>query len=212
MMKVLSMALGFLWVVSFDADAAENKAALHFILSDGHNQLRGQSKRVADEVIAIFRAMGIDATWSSDPSASSTMLPAVLISVVPHSGRDWHLAKEAMAAVLGNGPDSPGTIFLFYPDIALNFRSGRTEAARNAPQALVSWHVAVARIITHEILHSFLPGRPHDTDGIFMESLRRETLMKRGLGVRSDTQEALVARLRALGDDSGKCPTVLPQP
>jgi hypothetical protein len=205
------MAVGLLWAASFDADAAEDKARLHFILSDGHNQLRGQSKRVADEVIAIFRAMGIDAIWSSDPSASPVALPTVLISVVPHSARGWRIKKEAMAAVLGNGPDSPGTIFLFYPDIALNFQAGRTEAPRNAPQALVSWHVAVARIITHEILHSFLPGRPHDPDGIFMESLRRETLMRRGLEVRSDTREAMVARLQELGHDSGNC-LVAPRP
>jgi hypothetical protein len=211
-MRVLSLALGLLALASLNADAAEDRPGLHLFLSDGHNQLQGQSKRVANEVIAIFREMGVDVTWSSDPSAPSTAFPSVLISVVPHSGRDWHIAKEAMAAVLGNGPDSPGTVFLFYPDVALNFRAGRTEAARNAPRAFVSWHVAVARIITHEILHSFLPGRPHDTDGIFMESLRRETLMRRGLEVSSDTREALVARLRALGERSGKCLIALPCP
>jgi hypothetical protein len=194
----LMMAL--VLAVPFDAASADSKPGLHFILSDGHEQFRGESKRVANEVIAILGRMGIDATWSSDPSSSRSALPSVLVSVVPHSGRDWHIKKEAMAAVLRDNPDSPGTIFLFYPDIALNFRPGRTEMARNAPQAFVSWHTAVARVITHEILHSFLPGRRHDPDGIFMESLRRDTLMRRGLDVSPDTREALVARLRELNE------------
>jgi hypothetical protein len=202
-MRGLRAALGFLALASFPVDAAEDRPRLHVILSDGHNQLQGQSKQVANEMIAIFRTMGIDLTWSSDPSAWSTTLPSVLVSVVPHSGRDWGIGEETLAAVMRDGPDSPGSVFLFYPDIALNFRPGRKEAIRNAPRALVSWQVGIARVITHEILHFFLPGRPHDESGIFLEKLRRDTLLRPGLEVSPDTREALVKRLRE-GESPGR--------
>jgi hypothetical protein len=44
---------------------------------------------------------------------------------------------------------------------------------------LVSRRVGVARVVTHDILHSFLPGRPDDTEGVFMERLGRDTLLRR---------------------------------
>jgi hypothetical protein len=63
--------------------------------------------------------------------------------------------------------------------------------------------VGAARVITHEILHYFLPGRPHDEAGIFMEHQRGDSLLSPKLEVSPDTREALLTKLKELRDDSG---------
>lgn len=174
-------------------------AGFHLVLSDGHNQLQGQSKHVAKEVVEIFREMGIDVTWSSDPSDPFLSAPnTVTAAILPHSSRDWRIADGAMATVARDGSDSPGSVFLFYPDVAraMDFRPARTQSIRDGRPAGVSWHVGVARVLTHEILHYFLPGRPHDATGIFMEHQRGDILLSPKLEVSPHTREALLKKLR----------------
>jgi hypothetical protein len=103
-----------------------------------------------------------------------------------------------MATVARDGSDSPGSVFLFYPDVAraMDFRPARTSSIRDGRPPGVSWHVGVARVITHEILHYFLPGRPHDAAGIFMEHQRGDLLLSPKLEISPDTREALVKKLR----------------
>jgi hypothetical protein len=174
-------------------------AGFHLVLADGHNQLQGQSKHVVKKVVEIFAEMGIDVTWSSDPSVpSSSARPTVIVAILAHSSRDRRLRDGAMAAVAREGSDSPGSVFLFYPDVAraMDFRPARSSSIRDGRPSGVSWHVGVARVVAHEILHYFLPGRSHDTTGIFMEHQRGDSLLSPKLEVSPDTREALLNRLR----------------
>lgn len=52
-------------------------------------------------------------------------------------------------------------IFLFYPDItrAMDYRPARTNSIRDGRPAGIPSEVGIARIITHDILHYFLPRR-----------------------------------------------------
>jgi len=179
-------------------------AGFHLVLADGHNQLQGQSKHVANAVVEIFGEMGIDVTWSSDPSVpTSSARPTVIVALLPHSSREWRLRDGAMATVAREGSDSPGSVFLFYPDVAraMAFRPARSSSIRDGRPSGVSWHVGVARVVTHEILHYFLPGRPHDSAGIFMEHQRGDSLLSPKLEVTHDTPEALLAKLEGLRVD-----------
>lgn len=174
-------------------------AGFHLVLADGHNQLQGQSKHVVKKVVEIFAEMGLDVTWSSDPSVpSSSARPTVIVAILAHSSRDRRLRDGAMAAVAREGSDSPGSVFLFYPDVAraMDFRPARSSSIRDGRPSGVSWHVGVTRVVAHEILHYFLPGRSHDTTGIFMEHQRGDSLLSPKLEVSPDTREALLNRLR----------------
>ncbi len=175
-----------------------DRPSFHLVLSDGHGQMQGQSKHIAEEVAEIFREIGVDVTWSSDPSAPSSTANRVTVAVLNHSSRDWGIAKGAMAATLGARSGSAGSIFLFYPDItrSMDFRPARTSSIRNGRPPGVSWDVGIARVIAHEILHYFLPGRPHDEAGIFKEHQRGDLLLSPKLEVSPKTQEALRSRLR----------------
>lgn len=178
--------------------------SFHLVLSDGHNQLQGQSRHVANEVIEIFRSMGVDVTWSSDASAEpSTERPTVVVAILPHSSRDWRVGEGAMAAVARNGPASPGSVFVFYPDVArvMNSRPARTSSILDGRPPGVPWSVGVARVVAHEILYYFLPGRPHDSEGLFMEHQRGDSLLSSNLEMSSETRDAFLAKLRELNSD-----------
>jgi hypothetical protein len=185
--------------VACSAAAAEQKLSFHLVLCDGHGQLQGQSKRVAGNVVEIFRDIGIDVTWSSDPRVPpSSAVNVVTVAVLPHSSSDWRIRDRAMATTLRAGAGS-ASIFLFYPDIAraMGIWPARMGSIRDRP-AGIAWDVGVARVITHEILHYFLPSRPHDKTGIFMEHLRGDFLLSQKLEVVSETRGALLEKLRSL--------------
>lgn len=174
-------------------------AGFHLVLSDGHNQLQGQSRHVAQEVVETFRSIGVRVTWSSDPKEIPSETDFVTVAILPHSSRDWRLAKGALAAVAREGIDSRGSVFLFYPDIAraLDFHPARSSSIRDTRPPGVPWHVGVARIVVHEILHFFLPERSHDRSGIFMEHHRTDSLLSPTIEIAPGTRESLRERLRA---------------
>jgi hypothetical protein len=53
----------------------------------------------------------------------------------------------------------------------------------------------VARVIFHEVLHYFLPGRPHDPEGVFMDHVGGNVLAHSTFDVTAETRDALVATL-----------------
>jgi hypothetical protein len=158
----------------------------------------GAGEARAREVVEIFQGMGVEVTWSSDPSKTPPeSLDVVTVAILPHSSRDWRLREGAMAAVAREKPGSRGSVFLFYPDIlrALDFQPARSSSIRDGRPPGVPWHVGIARVVVHEVLHYFLPERPHDTSGIFMEHHRADSLLSAKLEVAPATREALLMRV-----------------
>jgi hypothetical protein len=192
-----AVALGMVALTASSEREGEGGPSFHLVLSDGHGQLQGQSEHVATEVVEIFREIGIDVTWSKDPSLSPRT-NTVTVAVLNHSSREWDIAAGAMAATLGRGSGSMGSIFLFYPDIvrAMDFRPARTSSIRDGRPPGVPWDVGIARVITHEILHYYLPDRPHDETGIFMAHQRGDLLLSPRLQISPETREALLAKVR----------------
>jgi hypothetical protein len=53
----------------------------------------------------------------------------------------------------------------------------------------------VSRVVVHEIFHYFLPGRPHDREGVFMDHVEGNLLARESFEVSKETRDALVAKL-----------------
>ncbi len=172
--------------------------SFHLVLSDGNDQLKGQSNRIAQNVAERFGQMGVAVTWSFDPSDPS--LPAsnvVKVIILPRSSEEWQLSPGILAATRRD-PDSKAVIVVFYPEVErlLNVRSPF------AKQPIQGWRApgkrienGVTRVVVHEILHYFLPGRPHDAEGVFMDHVGGNLLAHASFEVRRETRDALVARL-----------------
>jgi hypothetical protein len=194
------LAFGFLGFGTIPARGAvaEGEPGFHFVLCDGNHQLHGQAGRVADAVVEIFGEMGILATWSSDPAdATRDASRKVNVVVLPHSSRDWKMQQGVLATVRWAEP-SRGAVFIFYPDIerALDYAPGRYQSIlRGGKPPAPSWQKGIARVIAHEILHYFLPGRPHDAAGIFMSHVGGDFLMSPSFGLAEATRDALTESL-----------------
>jgi hypothetical protein len=182
--------------------AAGPEPSFHFVLTDEDQQLRGRSGRVAQQVVDIFREMQIRATWSSDPNDPG-LDPArsVIVGVLSHSSRDRGMAPGALGAALTKADSR--SVFIFYPDIerALDLRPVRDPSILSGGWPIVRWQRAIARVIAHEILHYFLPGRPHDATGLFSEDLTGSRLTRPSLDVTEKTRIAFTAVLARFDRD-----------
>jgi hypothetical protein len=172
--------------------------SFHLVLSDGNDQLNGQKNRIAQTVARHFQEMGIEVSWSFDPSDPS--IPAtnvVKVMVLPISSADWKLPPGVLAAVRRES-ESKAVVGVFYPEVerVLGVRqAGSTHSLQGwKPPGRRIVH-GVARVVVHEILHYFLPGRPHDSDGVFTHHVGGNLLARSTIAIRSQTRDALVAEL-----------------
>lgn len=172
--------------------------SFHLVLSDGKDQLKGESNRIAQNVAKRFGEMGVAVTWSFDPSDPSLPVSNVVkVIILPRSSHEWQLSPRILAATRRD-PDSKAVIVVFYPEVErmLNVRSPF------ATQPIQGWSApgkrivnGVTRVVIHEILHYFLPGRPHDAEGVFMDHVGGNLLAHASFEVSTETRNALVARL-----------------
>ena len=172
--------------------------SFHLVLSDGNDQLSGRKDRIAELVATHFRDMGVEVRWSFDPSDPS--LPAsnvVKVMVVPSSSADWKLTPGVLAAVRRES-ESKAIVAVFYPEVErlLGVRQPGSTATLQGwkPPGRRILH-GVARVVVHEILHYFLPGRPHDPDGVFMDHVGGNLLAHSSVEISAETRDALVAAL-----------------
>jgi hypothetical protein len=194
----LAATLLGLGLLTYPPSAAAEAGSFHLVLSDGTRQLKDERDRVAENVARSFRKMGIDVTWSFDPSDPG--LPAsnvVNVIILPRSSEDWQLSPGVLAAVRRDA-DSKAIVVVFYREVerVLNVRSPF------AAQPIQGWRApgrqilnGVTTVVIHEIVHYFLPGRPHDPEGVFMARIEGNPLARSRLELSAETRRALVTRL-----------------
>jgi hypothetical protein len=142
--------------------------------------------------------LGIRVTSSHDPSDPSLdALNVVNVVVLPRSSEEWQLSPGILAATRRDS-NGKAMIVVFYPEVEriLSVRSPF------AAQPIQGWRApgrrvvnGVARVVVHEILHYFLPGRPHDADGVFMDHVGGNVLARSTFEVSAETRDALVDTL-----------------
>ncbi len=171
--------------------------SFHVVLSDGNDQLKGQSGRIEETIAKSFGKIGIEVTSSQDPSDPSLPAGVVNVIILPRSSVEWNLDPGILAATRRDA-NGKALIVVFYPELEriLNVRSPF------GVQPIQGWRApgrrvvnGVARVVVHEILHYFLPGRPHDAEGVFMDHVGGNLLANSTFKISAGTRDALVATL-----------------
>jgi hypothetical protein len=184
--------------VAGSASPTDPEPGFHFVLSDETRQLRGRSEHVARQVVDTFREMQIETTWSTDRN-DSRLDPSrsVIVVVVPDSSRDWKLGPGVLGAASRARLRS---VYIFYPDIerALDLRPLSEPTILGSGWPIGRWQRAIARVIAHEIVHYFLPDRPHDASGLFMADLSGSRLARPRFDVTEETRIAFTEVLTSL--------------
>lgn len=163
------------------------------VVFDGHKLVPGGLGPVRRAVEHELRRLGVQPAWMKDGDLES---PGFVLRVVllPHSAKDWGRTEETLGAVRMDGA-SASSVFVFYPSVnqALGVPADGTSILGGTPGTL--WVRGLARIIVHEVVHVLLPGRPHDTAGLFASNLKARELLAAELELDAETHSALVARL-----------------
>jgi hypothetical protein len=104
-----------------------------------------------------------------------------------------------MAAVRRNADSKMGAVVVvFYKEIAriLNLSDPRATRSVQGSRSPGSRAVrGVAAVVVHEILQYFLPGRPHDADGVFKSHVNGNVLERSSSEISAETLDALRVRL-----------------
>ena len=113
-----------------------------------------ESGRVRAEVVRILDVIGLQAEWVADPTTpeESAAVRYVVVSPKPST------SEGEMGWCLGGN-----VTWISAPAIKRLLGVGRLE---NGMPVELAYHVALARAISHELLHSLLPGRPHGRGGL----------------------------------------------
>lgn len=176
-------------------DAETRNPRLSLTWSDPYRQIPWDSGRVFEEVQDLLLGMGVEVDWSTGkPIDHDTAVTKVWVLLRPNESEELGVAEHAMGAVL-NPRGSRNTVFVFVPNVLRTLGHRNALGLSTSPKSRSQINRAVARVITHELIHTVLPGRAHDARGLFSAHLDRRLLLARKLEVDGRTVAALVLRL-----------------
>jgi hypothetical protein len=144
----------------------------------------------------IFQDVGVSVRWlseSPDNERTSGSL-SVRIVLMPSTGTAWRLPGNAMGAVMDKRVLTR-TLYVFFPNVLHSV--GEPAASKSMlrdPRRVRDFSRALARVVTHEVVHAIDPEIPHaEADGIMSAHLTVEMLRRDSLGFAPETATRLVA-------------------
>jgi hypothetical protein len=208
------MALG-LAILAFSAGAARAEAAgpppppasfgpnheLELFWSDHYGLLQKKlplwgRNALQKQIEEIFDDVGVGVRWLDQaPENERTSGPlAVRIVLIPLSGEGWRLPANAMGAVMDKRLLTR-TLYVFFPIVLQSLgESAASKSMLRDPRRVRDVSRALARVVTHEVVHAIDPEIPHaHADGIMSAHLTAELLRRDALSFTPETATRLVA-------------------
>lgn len=155
-------------------------------------------KSLQKHIEDLFHEVGVGVRWlETPPENERTSGPlAVRIVLIPLSGEGWRLPRNAMGAVMDRHLLTR-TLYVFMPSVleSVGDETGTKRMLRD-PRRVRDLARALARVVTHEVVHAIDLEIPHaTTDSIMSAHLTPEMLRRDLLGFAPSTAEQLLAAL-----------------
>jgi hypothetical protein len=159
------------------------------LLCDSSRSLDADTSALRREVESLVAGAGLEVRWKRvQPGLGfETHDGEMLVVLLPSEMRNEH--RERVLGVVIGDHQFPSPIWVSVPNVRAVV-GGRGAGAREV-------QVALGRVVAHEIVHAFLPSRPHAAEGLMGRAVNRATLT--AAAGRLDT-ECLEALARALED------------
>ncbi len=165
----------------------------------------GLPEKVIDKtklhVEEIFEQIGAVIEWYEPSSVSNGDEPDVpyFLTVILFDKEPVSMAQpaDAMGAVIGDD-FPPGAVYLFGPSIHRALHDSRRTAR---PLSSVELGRAYGRVLAHEVVHAFAPGRGHADSGLMAPTQNRHVLTSASTTVDAESVAAFLEgleRLRAI--------------
>jgi hypothetical protein len=168
---------------------------------DHYGLLRFGFQSMADEVKEIFRAVGVEVVFKKGVLSEDNASLEIVISVRPFAPVGWNLGEHVMGAVpMGEQPKGVRrrrVVYIFLSNViktlALEHKPTRLPTATETGVLAQ----ALARIVSHEVVHAIAPDAPHSYSGLMQLQLTRKDLLKPHLRLSSRSAKAFHSGLQA---------------
>lgn len=141
---------------------------------------------------------GVPVTWTRGtvPESDSASAVGVRVIIMPFDSSRWSLPKHAMGVVIGDRAPRE-RVFVFIPNLLQSLDYPQRPDCLRPPKQRANLAKALGRVIVHELIHVIVPGRPHDSSGIFSSRLTRASLRRRRLTLSVETARIFLDRVNA---------------
>jgi hypothetical protein len=159
--------------------AGLQRMSLTAVWYDNARLLPGSFEQMAREVVRIYEEVGIDVIWERGPedfvdgvNRDPLRIDIVLLPSYPAS---WGLKEDAMG-VATYREGAKGSVYVFFPTLIRTLKLSSDVGSLYQPRARKMVSRAVARVVSHELLHVLAPQYPHTDGGLMNENMSKKYL------------------------------------
>ena len=153
--------------------------SLTLVWYDTYRLLPGSFEFMAREVIRIYEEVGVDVMWEfgSECYIDSVDPDPLRVDVVllPSEPTSWGLKATAMG-VATHREGSKGSVYIFFPALIRTLRLSSQLGRLFDPRAQQMVSRAMARVISHELMHVMAPQYPHTKGGLMNGNMSKSYL------------------------------------
>jgi hypothetical protein len=150
---------------------------------------------LAAEVAAIFRRLGVEASWREGGvygEAPIPEVPVILLGRQPAAAR----RSERVLGLVVPAQEPLRAVWVFQDNVRLALGLGTGSLGPRDVDALGR---ALGRVVAHEVIHAIAPEAPHASAGLMRHALSPDFLLRRRADVDSRCASAFKTRLAAGG-------------
>ncbi len=172
---------------------------------DTYHLLPHSFETMSREVNRIYDRAGVNIVWETDKKGQGRGIDKDLLSVnvvlLPSNSTDWGL-KSTVMGVATHREGLKGSIYVFYPSVLRTMQMDRRRGSLGTPKSMQYFARAVARVVSHELVHILAPHRPHTDGGLMNSRLTRKYLLERNVHFDPDSARVVRAEIRARSSEA----------
>ena len=169
-------------------EALPRPADLALVFFDPTSALPQGLDGLATEVQAVFRGLGVEASWRVGGTFGESEMPEVPVILLP---RDPLVSRRGVMGLVIRDQQPLRAVWVFRD--AVRDTLGARPEDRGAAGPLLDR--ALARVAAHEVVHAVAPDAPHAPKGLMRHALSRQFLTGAKAPIDSRCAASFVARL-----------------
>lgn len=170
-------------------EALPRPADLALVFFDPTSALPRGWEGLATEVLAVFRGLGVEASWRAGGTFGDSEVPEVPVILLP---RDPLVSRRGVMGLVIRDQQPQRAVWIFRDAVSATLRSP-SDGTNAADPFLLDR--ALARVAAHEIVHAVAPDAPHAPKGLMRHALSREFLTGAKAPIDRRCAASFVARL-----------------
>jgi hypothetical protein len=181
------------------ASWAEYPVTFRLVWFDTYRLLPHSFETMSREVNRIYERAGVNIVWETKKGQGrgiDTDLLSVNVVLLPSNSTDWGLKRTVMG-VATHREGLKGSIYVFYPSVLRTMQLDRSMGPLGTPKSMKYLAKAMARVVSHELVHILAPHRPHTVGGLMSSRLTRKYLLAKNVHFDSDSARVVHAEIRA---------------